>query len=296
MLRFGMVALEFVPGIKRIVGNGIPDFSRFVLSEIVREDLETDNISVIEITMDTEHIIPNALSPRAITELAELKDELGHSYTVHLPLYSVEPSSFNRYIRGASVEAIVHSIRLAQELEPEAFVLHSTGALAAEFSRLPLPPELRLILAAYINAFAEESLEDILAKTEINPRKLAVENIEFPFEVTRDLVDKFDTGICLDTGHVLSRQSGDESLMEFYRKHRDRIVEIHIHDGSYPEGGRPFRTEHTALGRGEMPIREFLLELMKDEYDGPLIFELAPDEVVESLAKIQDVVPEALGN
>ncbi|NHI84294.1 MAG: sugar phosphate isomerase/epimerase [Candidatus Thorarchaeota archaeon] len=296
MLRFGMVALEFAPAIDRIVRNGVPDFSHFVLPEIVREDLEIGNISVIEVTMDMVQIIPGVLSPKTITELMELKEEIGHSYTVHLPLWSIEPSSFNRYIREASTEAIVHSIKLAQELEPEAFVFHSTGALAAEFSRLPLPSELRFVLASYINAFAEESLEDILAKTEIAPRKLAVENIEFPFEVTRDLVDRFDTGICLDTGHVLSRQSGDESLMEFYRNHRDRIVEIHIHDGSYPEGGRPFRTEHTALGRGEMPIREFLLELMKDKYDGPLIFELTPDEVVESLAKIRQVVPEALGN
>jgi sugar phosphate isomerase/epimerase len=153
-----------------------------------------------------------------------------------------------------------------------------------------------LLLAGYIGSFAEKSLEEIITKTEIDPRKLAVENIEFPFEITRDAVDRFDTGICFDTGHVLSKQSGEETLFEFYKQHRDRIVEIHLHDGSFPEGGRAFRTEHVALGQGEMPIREFLLELHNDSYSGPLVFELAPAEVRESLSMIRQEVPEVLTN
>ncbi len=295
-MRFGMVALEFVPSIKRIIQDGIPDFSRFNLPEIVKEDLQIEHIEVIEITMDTEKILPGSLTPETITNLASLKDELGHSYTVHLPLWSIEPSTFNDFIRKASVESIVSSIKLAEELDPEAYVLHSTGALAAEFSRLKLPEGPRLMVAGYIAAFAEKSLEEILTKTEIDPRKLAVENIEFPFEITRDLIDQFDTGICFDTGHVLSKQSGNETLFEFYKKHRDRIIEIHLHDGSFPEGGRAFRTEHIALGQGEMPIREFLLELAKDEFRGPLIFELTPDEVKESFSVIKKDVPEVLSD
>ena len=293
-MRFGMVALEFLPAVNRIVEGGIPDFARFNLPEIVRDDLQIKHIEVIEITMDTEKLVPGSITAERITELAELKDELGHSYTVHLPLWSIEPSSFNDFIRKASVESIVSSIRLAEELEPEAYVLHTTGSLAAEFSRLKLRESLRLLLAGYIGSFAETSLGEIISKSEIDPRKLAVENIEFPFEVTRDAVDKYDTGICFDTGHVLSKQSGEETLSEFYKQHRDRIIEIHLHDGSYPEGGRAFRTEHTALGQGEMPIREFLLELHNDNYSGPLVFELAPDEVKESLSVIKREAPEVL--
>lgn len=295
-MRFGMVALEFFPAVNRIVEGGVPDFTRFNLPEIVREDLQIEHIEVIEITMDTEQLVPGSLAPARISELAELKDELGHSYTVHLPLWSIEPSSFNEFIRKASVESIVSSIKLAEELNPEAYVLHTTGSLAAEFSRLSLPEGLRLLLAGYIGSFAEKSLEEILSKTEIDPRKFAVENIEFPFEITRDAVNKYDTGICFDTGHVLSKQSGDETLSEFYKQHRGRIIEIHLHDGSYPEGGRAFRTEHTALGQGEMPIREFLLELHNDNYKGPLVFELAPAEVKESLSMIRQEVPEVLSD
>ncbi len=295
-MRFGMVALELVPAIRRIIHDGMPDFSRFNLPDIVREDLQIEHIEVIEITMDTAKILPGSITPEKISELIELKDEFGHSYTVHLPLWSIEPSSFNDFIRKASVESIVSAIKLSEQLDPEAYVLHATGALAAEFSRLNLPGAMRIIMAGFIGAFSEKSLEEILAKTEIDPAKLAVENIEFPFEVTRDIVDTFGTGICFDTGHVLSRQSGDETLFEFYKQHRDRIIEIHLHDGSFPEGGRAFRTEHVALGRGEMPIREFLLELAKDNYSGPLVFELTPDEVKESLSVIKREVPEVLSN
>ncbi len=43
-----------------------------------------------------------------------------------------------------------------------------------------------------------------------------------------------------------------------------------------------------------MPIRDFLMELIKDKFEGPLVFELTTEETVESLDKIREVVPEAL--
>jgi sugar phosphate isomerase/epimerase len=142
---------------------------------------------------------------------------------------------------------------------------------------------------------AAKSIEEILARTEINPRKVAIENVEFPFEVTRDLVDQYNTSICFDTGHLLTRYSGDESVLEFYKRHRDRIVEIHLHDGSYEKiGDNVVHRDHMALGRGAMPVREFLKELVKDRFNRPVVFELTAAEAKESLEKIRAVVPEAL--
>ncbi|MFX0106801.1 MAG: hypothetical protein ACFE7R_00800, partial [Candidatus Hodarchaeota archaeon] len=94
-MRFGAVAIEFLPAVQRIVSSGTPDFSRLNLVEIVKEVVEIDHIEVIELTMEMEHMVPGSITPEVISQLTELKNELGHSYTIHLPLWSIEPSSFN---------------------------------------------------------------------------------------------------------------------------------------------------------------------------------------------------------
>ncbi|NWF94651.1 MAG: sugar phosphate isomerase/epimerase [Candidatus Thorarchaeota archaeon] len=292
-MRFGIVPLEFGPAVERIVSGGVPDFSRFSVTDAVRDAMNMEHISVIELTMDIEHVIPGALTTTTIDALNLLRDELGCSFTAHLPLWSTEPSSFNEHIREASVESTVSSIKLAEPLEPETYVFHSTGALAAEFSRLNLPKNIRMLICGYMATHAARSIEEIVTRTEIDPRRLALENVEFPFEVTRLIVDEYNTSICFDTGHLLTHYSGTESVCDFYTANRDRIREIHLHDGSCREReGLVEHRDHIALGLGELPIREFFTKLLRDKYNGPLVFELTADEARASLEAIRSVVPE----
>ena len=294
-MRFGITALEFRPILDQIVVDGVPDFSRFDITNLVRLALQIQHIKVIEVTADIEHVVPGSLTEQSIEKMVHLKEELKHAYTVHLPIWSLELSTFNEYARKAAVECTVKSIKLVEPLQPEVYVLHATGALAAEFSRLKFPRSMVQLICGYMASYAAKSIEEILAKTEIDPRKVAIENQEFPFQIARDLVDQYGTNICFDTGHLLTRYSGDESVLEFYKQHRDRIVEIHLHDGSYEKLGDDLvHKDHMALGRGAMPVREFLRELVNDKFNGPVVFELKAAEAKESLERIRAVVPEAL--
>jgi sugar phosphate isomerase/epimerase len=224
-----------------------------------------------------------------------LKDEFGHSYTAHLPLWSIELATFNTPVRKGSVESVVESIKLAEPLEPEYYVLHSTGSLAGEFSRLDFKREMVNVICTAMAGFSATSVEEILAKSEIDPRRIAVENVEFPFEITRAVIDEYDLSICFDTGHLLAKFSGDESVLDFYKTHKDRITELHLNDGTYREvEGVGVPDDHLALGTGDLPVREFMSELVKDDFNGPMIFELTTDEAKQSLQKIQEVIPEAL--
>ena len=90
-MRFGIVAIEFIPALKRIIAGGAPDFSRINMVEIVRETAAIEHIQVIEMPMEIEHMVPGSLTPEVISKLAELKDELGISYTTHLPFWSQIP-------------------------------------------------------------------------------------------------------------------------------------------------------------------------------------------------------------
>lgn len=294
-MRFGIVPLEFEPAAELIIGDGIPDFSRFDVVTLVRAALEIEHIEVIELTLDVPHLIPGSITSKTIDQLLELRDETGCMYTAHLPLWSLELASPNEYVRKGSVESTVTAVKLVEPLEPEYYVLHSTGALAAEFSRLGFSQSMMNVLASYMAGFSAQSIEEILQQTGLDPRRIAVENIEFPFNVTRQVIDEYDCSICFDTGHLLTKYSGDEPVVDFYRAHRDRIVEIHLNDGSYREcDGIPVHEDHLALGDGEMPVEKFLSEICNDDFDGPLIFELTTEQAKQSLDLIEKLVPEAL--
>ncbi len=294
-MRFGVVPLEFRPAVEKIVVDGVPDFSRFDIVQIVEQALDIAHITVIEITLDIAYIIPNSLGPREIDRLVELKDEYRHSYTAHLPLWSVEPSTFNHRIRHASVNTIVESIELARPLEPEFYVLHSTGSLASEFSRLGFHGTMQNVISAALAGFSANSVEEIISQSEIDPQKIAIENVEFPFEFTLQIAEEYGTTICFDTGHLLARFSGDENTLDFYKQHKDVISEIHLNDGIYLEKhGVKIVDDHLALGQGQLPVKPFLTQLTKDNFKGPLIFELTTEEVLESLKLIQHEAPEAL--
>jgi len=294
-MRFGITALEFGNVVEDVVSSGVANISKFDTIKQIEKVLNIEHLSVFELSLDVMHILPSAFDENAIKNLQDLKDERGISYTVHLPLWSIELATFNEYVRKGGVQSMIDAIKVTEPLEPETFVLHSTGPLATEFSKLTYPPDIVNFINIAMSTFSASSIEEILHQTEISPRRIAVENGDFPFDVTRDIIDEYDTGICFDTGHLLSKQSGDESVIEFYHKHKDRIVEIHLHDGSATKThvGSGF-IDHRPLGTHEMPVREFLMELVNGKFNGPIIFELPAEWTRQSLAYIEQVAPEAL--
>jgi sugar phosphate isomerase/epimerase len=238
--------------------------------------------------------LPIAYSPAAIQSLAALKESLGISYTVHLPLWSVEPSSPLQPVREGSTEALIASIEVTRPLEPEVYVLHATGALAAEFYRMRLPETARNVILQQFRANARRSLIEILDHTGIASRLLAIETIEFPFELTISLAEELDLSICLDTGHVLVGFSGEVNLFEALQRCAPRLAEIHLHDGpdyalTHQIG---YGKDHQAIGKGDLEITRFLNELKNLNFQGPIIFELTLPEAVLSLQAIQKLQPD----
>jgi sugar phosphate isomerase/epimerase len=293
-LRFGITALEFMDVAGRVVVDGVPNFSRLNVADIVRNVVS--DFSVVELTMDIQHIVPGSLTPNTIKQLGELQEETGASYTVHLPFWSVELTTFNEHVRMGGVNSIIEAIELAKPLDPEAYVLHTTGELISELLKSEYGSNLNRLLSTLLAGFSAASLDDIISKTEINPRKLAIENYKFPFDIMRDVIDDLDTSICFDTAHLLTRMSGSETIMDFYAAHKDRITEIHLQDATYTEYEDAVSfDDHIPLGQGIMGskvLRDFLSELLKDKFNGPIIFELAKDEAIESLDHIRRIIPE----
>jgi sugar phosphate isomerase/epimerase len=252
--------------------------------------LAEQGFDVIELNGDLAMLLPHTFSPDALDGLAELKAELGLNYTLHLPLWSVEPSTLNAPVRYGSVRSLVDSIQTTLPLEPEVYVLHATGALAAEFYRMRLPEAARAVLLRQFQNSARESIQAIMGETGIPSRKLAIETIEFPFDLTLELAEELDLSICFDTGHVLSGFSGPVDFFEALERCLPRLGEVHLHDSpNLVSAGRiEYGLDHQPLGTGELELARFLNRLDQVDFPGPVIFELQLAEALASMEVIRE--------
>ncbi len=253
------------------------------------ESLHGHGFDPIELGGDLAMFMPHTYAPPAIEKLAALKAAKGLSYTVHLPLWSVEPSTLLTPVRTGSVQAMAEIIRATLPLDPEVYVVHATGALAAEFYRMRLPEMGRALILRQFQARALESLRALLAETGLPSRQVAVETVEFPFELTVELAEALDLSLCLDTGHVLSGFSGAVDLFEALEVMLPRLAEVHLHDSPRWIPGTPIRygEDHQTLGKGDLDLARLLNRLKEAGFRGPLVFELTVPEAVASLEVVR---------
>jgi sugar phosphate isomerase/epimerase len=256
-------------------------------------DLHAQGFDPIEIGGDMPLFLPHTLDPTTIERLGVLKEETGLTYTVHLPIWSLEPSTPLAPVREGSVRAAVDALRATIPLEPEFYVLHATGALAAEFYRMRLPDFAKSFILRQFQSHAAESIRTLLDETGLPSRRLAIETIEFPLDLTLELAEEQDLSICLDTGHVLVGFSGPVGLFQALDRCLPRLGEIHLHDGPQfdPVQGPGYGQDHRPLGTGDLEISRLLDRLEEAGWEGPIILELTVDEALASLEVIRSVRP-----
>jgi sugar phosphate isomerase/epimerase len=297
-MRFGIMTMQRAALIPS--GMGVEEALTYIATldhaDLARR-LYGHGFDPIELGGDMVLFFPQSFSPDTVERLAELKSETGVSYTVHLPLWSVEPSTPLRPVRQGSVQALVDSVRAVQQVEPECYVVHATGALAAEFYHMDLPEFARGLLMRQFQAYARESIQILLAETGLPSRKLAIETVEFPFDLTLELADDLDLSLCLDTGHVLAGFSGPLGLPEALERCLPRLAEIHLHDSPAfgSDGIIHYGQDHRPLGTGDLDLGRFLDRLVEAEFEGPIIFELTVEEALASLDVVRRRRPDVLG-
>jgi sugar phosphate isomerase/epimerase len=287
-MRFGIKSMH----IETIIPADIPPqnmaeyLARFDHARLVK-GLYDQGFNPIELGGDLGMFLPQAYGPKAVAGLQALKSQ-GVTYTVHLPLWSVEPSTPLKPVRYGSVEAMAQTIQQTLPLEPETYVLHATGALAAEFSNRKLSEAARTLILAMFQSGARESIQMLLAETGIPSRKLAIETIEFPLDLTLALAEELDLSICLDTGHVLAGFPGWFDFFDVVEQCLPRLAEVHLHDSrQMPPGKRGYGEDHHPLGQGDLDLKRFLSRLEAANFQGPFIFELSVPGALESLEVIR---------
>ncbi len=285
-LLFGTRPFEFADFFA-LFQDGLFDLSKLNYVEAVTKHVEA-GFKHIEVTGDLIYVLPGILTPEIIAQLVELKKEKNITFSVHLPLWGMEPAAFAPQIRKGSVESFVDCINLTKPLDPLCWVIHPTGTLTVEFMNMNLPDFAKGLMMNQFTSHAAEAIKKTLEITGIPSRKIAVENIEYPFEIMFPVIQQLDLSICLDTGHLLAGFSGKMDVLEFIEKYYDRIIELHLHDGKYP------RIDHKPLGEYDLPVRDLLLKLSEKKFTGPLVYELSFDEAIKSMDYLKENVPEVL--
>lgn len=293
-MRFGIMAMQtgaLIPPADALK-NPLDFVMGFDHAGLVRM-LHGQGFNLVELGGDLTLFFPQSYSPASIEKLGALKRELGLTYTMHLPLWSVEPSTLLQPVRLGSLRALVDAVKATQPLDVEMYVLHSTGALAAEFYQMRLPDAGKGLILRQFQANAKQTIQALLAETGLPPRKLAVETIEFPFEMTYEIAQELDTSICLDVGHVLTGFSGPVQLFDVLETVLPRLGEIHLHDAPWqgPERRIGYGKDHQPLGAGDLDTARLLDRLTGADWNGPIIFELSIEETKQSLDVIRKLRP-----
>lgn len=298
-MRFGIMAMQMDA---LLPGGGSPEevlvqASALSHAGLVRR-LHAAGFNLIELGGDLGMWFPHTFAPPAIQELATLRAELSLCYTVHLPLWSVEPSTPLAPVRAGSAQAVIDCIHATRALEPDMYVLHATGALAAEFYQMRLPPSGKALILRQFQRNALLSLEQILKETGLPSRRLAVETIEFPFDLTLEMAAALDVSICLDSGHLLAGFSGDIDLFDALEQVLPRLGEVHLHDCRRPApGDKPaYGQDHQPLGSGDLDLPRFLNRLESAGFRGPVVFELTVAQALASLQTLGAVRPDLLSS
>ena len=289
-MRFGTTPLTF-ESVFDFINKEISfdELNSFHLSKVF-ENTARAGYEHIEIPCDMFQVFPLSMDKNEITQLKRIKQEYNITFSAHLPYLSIDLAGPNKFVREGSVNAIVDAYNRLRDLKDEidVYVVHPSGETVTDImSFIKFYPNLAPSVTKIFTEYAKESISNFIQRTGINKNKLAIENVNFPFKETIEIINELGVKLCLDTAHVLAGFSGDIDLLEISKQHLNITKEIHLQD--YKSG---YVREHCPLGMGNNFPPKFLKLLNQEEFEGPVVFELLHDEVIISCKYIRKFIPE----
>lgn len=268
--------------------KGLESFSDFRFSDMITKVIEK-GYSHCEISLDLFQVLPIKISEEEKRRMLNFKKEYDFTFSAHFPLYSIELASPNKHIREGSIKSQIDSYNMFKFMEADidVFILHPTGAFTADFLKMDIPKSHKQFIINIFTELAIDSIKKIIRETKIDKSKIAIENIEFPFEGTLDIIEKLKgPKLCIDTAHFLAGFSGEVDMIEITKNHLDITSEIHLQD--FNEIGD---ADHGALGTGKNFPIEFLKIINEYDFKGPVVFELPFEKAYESVEFIKEKTP-----
>jgi sugar phosphate isomerase/epimerase len=201
------------------------------------------------------------------------------------PVLSVHQSL--RFFTATKVKEITRLFEVADMLSAKVIVLHINSAQKQIFDEEYIRA-LHALEKKYKVKVTFENMEKFIGSLFYGHRWHAIK--------FSDLVKKTDFHITFDIVH-LAHSGGD--IVTFYKVNKERVINIHLSDYKFHflnSSLRPMRYKHMSLGKGELPIADFIHILQKEKYKGLLTLELHSDMtgVEQSVAMIHQLIQSPL--
>ena len=266
--------------------------ANFSLARHAREAVKL-GFSHMEIGYDVFQTFQVPLGRDDLDELREIREKESLSYSCHFPFYSVDLAGPNEFVRKGGVNAMADTIERLSPLDDiiDCYVIHHVGENTAEVLKFigDIPAKAEAVNMFRDNAIS--SLNYLIEKTKIDPKRIAVENIEFPLVPTLEIIEAAGTRFCLDTAHLLGGMAGKLDLMEVLERNFDILGEIHLQEF------RPNSPmdDHAPLGESGQIGADFFNLLIERKFSGPVVFELPYPGIKSSVEYIRKICPEIRG-
>jgi len=213
-------------------------------------------------------------APASLPSAAEIKDliavakDSGVGYSVHLPL-DVYLGSNSDKIRNCGVDSVVRLVDATAAVNPRTYILH------LEYQGEHNVPDM-------IKRWQDNcrlSLEAIGRKG-FRPDRLAVENLDYPFDWVAPLIADFGLKVCIDPGHLIA--AGIDPAA-FLKAKLDHAVMIHLYGNPGPGQHR-----HLALDRVAPEVLASWLTILRDFKKTVCLEVFNPVDLAASLTYLED--------
>ena len=201
-------------------------------------------------------------SKSVITELSRLAKEFDLNYNVHLPT-DISISSLDHREQRYAVETMIRVMELVAPLSPSALTLHvpyTDGSF-----------EENIVKSWQDRVY--NNLHKILF-TVLQKDIIAIENLDYPFELVEDIILELDLKICLDLGHLMVY---DYDIIKVFNKYSHKTSIIHLH-------GVEKARDHTTLDRLPEKLADAVLRVLK-RFTGVVSLEIFSFENLNSSLK-----------
>lgn len=170
-----------------------------------------DEIEILIFDSVSESDFPSA---EDINQMVALADEYHLTYNIHLPI-DISLGSPHADLRRRAVDVMIQTVELTEPLNPTARILH-------------LPLDVAATDQTEINHWRqrlEKSVEALLLAG-LPGQSLSVENLNYPLEWIRPIIETFDLAVCIDVGHLLGQGIDWQSEWRQW-SHRTNMIHLH---------------------------------------------------------------------
>lgn len=222
-----------------------------------------DEVELVLFESGSESNLP---SRSDIREMKALGADLELTYNVHLPadIFLGDPDPDRRH---RDRETTLRFFERTLPLNPTLFILHldsRAGDGSANSDWIAWQDRVRQSVEA-------------LVKGGLDPRRVAIENLEYPMELILPLADDHGMSLCLDLGHFIRYQY---DLREELEQNLSRSTMLHLH-------GVANGMDHLGLEHLSDEEWEVVSSALKSYTKGVCIEVFSLDDLVPSLARLK---------